>query len=129
MAKTPAKDGRTVMKALSEIHRTIKEGVAGDREKGIKAIPPEVEVIPAGSFFHATAKEKAELEGLQAAREPNQDDLNLLEQAKTMAKNAMALEEAKASEGESDDNTGDQGSGKAGGGAKAKAKGSDSSMI
>lgn len=60
--------------AVTVIHRTIKAGVRGDKDKGIKPIKPEVQVIKPGTIFLVDAKEYAELAATGAIRRPQKDE-------------------------------------------------------
>lgn len=60
----------TMLIAKTVIHRTVKPGKPGDKTKGIKATPPEQDVIQPGEIFEAKdAEERAELIGLGAAED------------------------------------------------------------
>lgn len=56
------------LRAITEIHRSKKAGVAGDREKGVKPVPPETEVITPNKLFNA--KDQAEFDTLTSGRYP-----------------------------------------------------------
>ena len=42
--------------AITEIHRTIEPGVAGDKAKGIRPKPPKVQIIAPKTVFMASTK-------------------------------------------------------------------------
>ena len=42
--------------AITEIHRTIEPGVAGDKSKGIRPKPPKVQIIAPKTVFMASTK-------------------------------------------------------------------------
>lgn len=46
------------LKAITEIHRTIKPGVAADKNKGIPPKAPEVQIIKPGAVFEARSKDE-----------------------------------------------------------------------
>lgn len=56
------------LRAITEIHRSKKAGVAGDRAKGVKATPPVTEVVKATTLF--MAKDQDEFDALTAGRYP-----------------------------------------------------------
>ena len=96
----------TMLIAKTVIHRTTKPGKAGDKTKGVKAIPPEQEVIQPGEVFEATsADERAELIGLGAAVDAPKDvnaDTVKTAKGKAAAKAAVKSSEKKEAAAESD---------------------------
>lgn len=61
--------------AITEIVRNIKPGVAGDKEKGIKAIPPQSKTIMPGTLFVSEGDELATLRKARAVRDPEPADM------------------------------------------------------
>ena len=68
--------------AITEIHRTIEPGVAGDKSKGIRPKPPKVQIIAPKTVFMASTKadrddDTSEFDRLLksgAIREPEKDE-------------------------------------------------------
>ena len=68
--------------AITEIHRTIEPGVAGDKAKGIRPKPPKVQIIAPKTVFMASTKAdqddgSSEFDRLLksgAIREPEKDE-------------------------------------------------------
>ena len=68
--------------AITEIHRTIEPGVAGDKSKGIRPKPPKVQIIaPKTVFMASTVKDRdddssefSRLLASGAIREPEKDE-------------------------------------------------------
>ena len=86
--------------AKTVIHRTTKPGKAGDKTKGVKAIPPEQEVIQPGEVFEATsADERTELIGLGAAVDAPKDvNADTVKTAKGKAAAKAAVESSEKKE-------------------------------
>jgi hypothetical protein len=56
------------LRAITEIHRAKKAGVAGDRARGIAPVPPVTEVVKPRTLFNA--KDQIEFDQLTAGKYP-----------------------------------------------------------
>ncbi len=67
------------LRAVHEIHMTVKPGVAGDKSKGLAPVRPEVKAIKPGTRFKAQNEaQEAELLAIGAARvaeDPKDDEV------------------------------------------------------
>ncbi len=55
--------------AITNIVEVIEPGKRGDKEKGIKPIPPKSRTIKAGTVLHVSGEREAELRRLEAIRD------------------------------------------------------------
>ena len=65
---------KTRVIAVTVIHRTVENGVRGDKAKGIAPIKPVVKIIKPGTIFGVTASEFEELMATGAIRVPDKNE-------------------------------------------------------
>lgn len=132
-------EGKKVI-AVTEIHRTIAPGEAGDKSKGIRPKPPKVQIIaPKTVFMASTTKDRDDdtsefdrLLAVGAIREPEKDEkvaVNIENIVPDDDANAKKTNTKKAVNAKSSETTGtkageNKGSGSAGGSTTTKPTGS-----
>lgn len=68
--------------AVTVIHRTLEPGKPGDTSKGIKAVPPKIQVVQPKTVFMVSTDDRKgyaqseydELKGMGAIRDPGKDE-------------------------------------------------------